>query len=388
MTYNKSANLFVYYCTLFLPITFIIGSFFVNFISIIISLFTLFFFLRFKKFSFYYNKPYNFFFILFVLFLVSSGFSDYKLSSLENSFSYLLNIFLFIGLSLFILDNDEKKFQLSKIVFLLVILLCIDSFFQKIFGFNLIGYPVQQAGRLTSFFKDEQIPGSIIFKLSPFVIYYIYQEKNKIMQNCKYIVIFFVYFSILLSGERSASVLSTLAIFIILNFNKLNKKLLFIYSTFFLIIFMILFNMKNSVIKERLFYTIEQSKNNVYLSLYNNSLNIFKKNIFVGTGPQSYRYECAKISKSCSNHPHNFVLELLSDTGLFSPLFFFISLLSIIFYKIKQLKDRFIKSVIVSYSILFFFPLIPTGSFFTSFHMTLTWFTLGFLFSLKNIKLI
>lgn len=387
MTHNKIANLFIYYCTLFLPITFILGSFFVNFISILISLFILFFFLRFKKFSFYYNKPYNFFFILFILFIVSSYFSDYKLSSLENSFSYLLNIFLFIGLSLFILDDDKKKFQLSKIVFFLVMLLCVDSYFQRIFGFNLIGYPVQQAGRLTSFFKDEQIPGSIIFKLSPFVIYYIYQEKNKIIQICKYLVLFFVYFAILISGERSASVLSTLVIFIILifNFKKLNKKLLFTYSTFFLIIFMILFNMKNSVIKERIFYTVQQSKNNVYLSYYSNSLNIFKKNIFFGTGPQSYRYECAKISKSCSNHPHNFALELLSDSGLFSPLFFFISLLSIIFYKIKSLENKLIKSIIISYSILFFFPLIPTGSFFGSFHMTLSWFTLGFLFSLKKI---
>ena len=387
MTHNKIANLFIYYCTLFLPITFILGSFFVNFISILISLFILFFFLRFRKFSFYYNKPYNFFFILFILFIVSSYFSDYKLSSLENSFSYLLNIFLFIGLSLFILDDDKKKFQLSKIVFFLVMLLCVDSYFQRIFGFNLIGYPVQQAGRLTSFFKDEQIPGSIIFKLSPFVIYYIYQEKNKIIQICKYLILFFVYFAILISGERSASVLSTLVIFIILifNFKKLNKKLLFTYSTFFLVIFMILFNMKNSVIKERVFYTVQQSKNNVYLSYYSNSLNIFKKNIFFGTGPQSYRYECAKISKSCSNHPHNFALELLSDSGLFSPLFFFISLLSIIFYKIKSLENKLTKSIIISYSILFFFPLIPTGSFFGSFHMTLSWFTLGFLFSLKKI---
>ena len=387
MTYNKSANLFIFLCTLLLPITFIIGSFFVNFIAITISLFILIWLIKFKELNFYYKSPYNFFFILFLLLLISSSFSEHKFSSFENSLSYLSNILLFIGLSLFILDNDAKKFQLSKIVFFIVILLCLDSYFQRIFGFNILGYPTQQAGRLTSFFKDEQIPGIIIFKLTPFVIYFIFQQKNKLIQKYKYFILIFIYFSILLSGERSASILSTLAIFsiLILNFNKLNKKVLVIYSAFFFVIFFVLFNMKNSVIKERFNYTITQSKNNVYLSYYNNSLDIFKKNIFFGTGPQSYRYECAKISKSCSNHPHNFVLELLSDVGLFSPIFFFISLLSIISYKIKSLENKFVKSTVITYSILFFFPFIPTGSFFTSFHMTLTWFSLGFLYSIKKI---
>ena len=39
---------------------------------------------------------------------------------------------------------------------------------------NLIGYPTQQASRLTSFFGDEQIPGSFVFKLSPIAIYYLF----------------------------------------------------------------------------------------------------------------------------------------------------------------------------------------------------------------------
>jgi len=387
MTYNKSANLFIYYCTLFLPLSFLIGSFFVNITGVIISLFTLFWVLKFKELNFFYKSQYKFFFLLFILFLVSTIISDYKLSSLENSISYLSNILLFIGLSVLILDESKKKIKLSKIVFFIVILLCLDSYFQRIFGVNFLGYQTQQAGRLTSFFKDEQIPGAIIFKLSPFVIYFIFNQKNKILEKYKYMILIFVYFAILISGERSTSILSTLAILfiLILNFRDLNKKIFLIYAAIFFTIFIVLFTMKNSVIKERFYYTFEQSKNNVYLNYYSNSVEIFKKNIFVGTGPQSYRYECHKISNSCSNHPHNFVFELLSDTGLFSPIIFFISLLSIIFYKIKSLKNKFFKSIIITYTILFFFPLIPTGSFFTSFHMTLSWFSLGFLYSIRNV---
>ena len=151
MTYNKSSNLFIYYCTLFLPLTFLIGSFFVNITAIIISLFTLFWLLKFKEFNFFYKNQYKFFFLLFILFLVISIIYDYRVSSLENSISYLSNILLFIGLSVLILDESKKRAKLSKIVFFIVILLCLDSYFQRIFGVNFLGYETQQAGRLTSF---------------------------------------------------------------------------------------------------------------------------------------------------------------------------------------------------------------------------------------------
>ncbi len=150
-------------------------------------------------------------------------------------------------------------------------------------------------------------------------------------------ILIFVYFAILISGERSTSILSTLAILfiLILNFRDLNKKIFLIYAAIFFTIFIVLFTMKNSVIKERFYYTFEQSKNNVYLNYYSNSVEIFKKNIFVGTGPQSYRYECHKISNSCSNHPHNFVFELLSDTGLFSPIIFLFHSYQLYFIKLS-----------------------------------------------------
>ena len=133
---------------------------------------------------------------------------------------------------------------------------------------------------------------------------------------------------------------------------------------------------------------------------YKNSYSIFSDNILLGTGPQSYRYVCPKYSninkdinkfkfdkdftKSCSTHPHNYFFELLSDAGIFAPFLFIFSLFFILRNKLKLIKNIFLKSLITSYTILFFFPLIPTGSFFTSFHMALTWFSLGFLYSLKN----
>jgi O-antigen ligase len=136
-----------------------------------------------------------------------------------------------------------------------------------------------------------------------------------VIKNFRYLIFTIIYFSILITGERASSILSTLLILFLLFFNlkDLDKKKLKIYGSLFLFIFIVLLNLNNSNIKERFFYTFEQSKNNIYIDLYSNSINIFKKNKVIGTGLQTYRLECSKFSKKCSTHPHNFLLELLSD---------------------------------------------------------------------------
>ena len=386
MFQNKRINLFIYSLFLFLPITFLIGSFFVNLISLLLSTITFVWLIYNRKLKILIEKQYIFFSILFIVFLISSGLSNYKIISFENSLSYYFNFLLFLSFSIFFLGNEKKIFLLSKIVFFIVIFLCVDLWIQNFYGFDIFGYPKQQAGRLTAVFKDEQIPGSIIFKLLPFVIFFLYKNNNIFLKSYKNLILILIYFSILITGERASSILATLLIIflIYLNFKNIDKKKLISFSILFLIIFFTFFNMKNSIIKERFYYTIVQSQNNIYLDLYGNSLKIFNKNIIKGTGPQTYRMECSKNLSNCSTHPHNFLLELLSDGGIFSPILFILSLTSLLYYKIKNTKYDFLKSLIISFTILFFFPLIPTGSFFTSFHMTLTWFSLGFLYSLKK----
>lgn len=387
MFHNKSINSVIYSLILFLPITFLIGSFFVNLVSLLVSSFTIVWLFCNKKLDILIKKQYIFFSVLFIIFLTSSTLSNYKIISLENSLSYYFNYILFLSLFIFLSEDENKLYYLSKIVFVIVIFLCIDLWIQKFLGFDIFGYPKQQAGRLTSVFKDEQIPGSVIFKFLPFIIFFLYRSKNLLFKKYKFLIFIFIYFSILITGERATSILATLLILLLLffNFRNINKKKLILYCFLFLTIFFILFNLKNSIIKERIYFTIQQSKDNIYYVLYNNALEIFSNNIFAGTGPQTYRLECPKYLDNCSSHPHNFLLELLSDGGIFSPILFVISMISLIYYKIKNTKSNFLKSLIISFSILFFFPLIPTGSFFTSFHMTLIWFSLGFLYATKEI---
>ena len=392
MFQNKTNNNIFFLLILSMPFTFLIGSFFVNFVAILITFYTLILLVISKRAKIFFDNEYKFLFFLFIIFLISSTLSEYKLTSFENSFSFFSNIILFLALILFFSEkqNENKIFMLSKFIFFLTMFLCIDLWIQKISGNSIFGYPKQQADRLTSVFKDEQIPGGILLKLSIFSIYYLFQNfKNKFLFKYKILILLFIYFSIIITGERSSIILASILVFLLtaLNFNSIPKKKLATYISIYLFSLIVLFNLKNSIIKERFYYTIQQSKDNIYPKLYKNGVEIFKENIFFGTGPQSYRFECPKKKNICSTHPHNFLIELLSDGGFLSALVLIISIFYLIFFKIKKTNSRFLRSIIIAYFSIFFFPLIPTGSFFNSFHMTLTWFSLGFIFSLKKFDI-
>ena len=66
------------------------------------------------------------------------------------------------------------------------------------------------------------------------------------------------------------------------------------------------------------------------------SLRIFNDNKIFGSGPRSYRNVCDihKINRfSCDTHPHNYYLQLLSETGIIGILF----LISIYLLIIKEI---------------------------------------------------
>ena len=66
------------------------------------------------------------------------------------------------------------------------------------------------------------------------------------------------------------------------------------------------------------------------------ALEMFKNNIFLGSGFGSFRFECHKYDKidslsridRCSTHPHNIYFEILSELGLIGFVFFLIFLFS------------------------------------------------------------
>ena len=66
---------------------------------------------------------------------------------------------------------------------------------------------------------------------------------------------------------------------------------------------------------------------NMHESHYMGAINMFKANILFGHGPKTFRKKCSykefeHDELTCSSHPHNIYLQLLSETGIFGILIF------------------------------------------------------------------
>jgi O-antigen ligase len=179
---------------------------------------------------------------------------------------------------------------------------------------------------------------------------------------------------------------------------KYKTKLLFIFVIFSLISLLITNLKDDNIYKSRYFNSINNLfqkngistylKNSQYGAHYDVAYKIFKENKLFGVGIKNFRKESFKSKyenpkhkfdrwkgKGGSTHPHQIHLEFLSETGLFGYSIFLIFIILSIFLSIKSnLKNKnvfqFSGILFVIFSLL---PLIPTGSFFTTYSSGLFW---------------
>jgi hypothetical protein len=130
---------------------------------------------------------------------------------------------------------------------------------------------------------------------------------------------------------------------------------------------------------------------------YYTAFEIFKSNLLFGVGNKNFRIECknekyynpsyARTTERCATHPHQIYFEFLSEHGIIGTviiltIFFFTIYKSLIIYK---KKNNLIHLGSIIFIILSFIPVLPSGSFFTSFSATIFWinFSIMIFFNLK-----
>jgi O-antigen ligase len=410
------------YLIYFIPISFILGQSAVSINFFFISLFTflIFFFdnRNFKK-VFDLNTKLIFFFFFLIFFVQIAIYG-------VNGFKYFLLIrFLAIIciLKYYFLKNDFNNFfnKYLKILSFIFIFIVIDLIIQRTFGVDIFGYKSTieaNINRLTGpFGNNEYIPGSYIFHIcSPAVIYFIcnFNKKNFFL---KFIIILavieFFLLGIFITGERTSFLMAFLSIILLAVFKK-NLRLEIVVALIISILTILYISNKNTYYKERYLIFLETvitKKNSVtktnntnffnsqWGAHYLTSIEIFKSNILLGSGVRSFRVECSKDkynninseSKNirCSTHPHNFYLEILSETGILSFVIFLIYLISNIVSSLKLLFDEKEFVILISFFVVFIsmvWPLRATGSIFSNFAGSMMWLNFAFI-SAINFKL-
>ncbi len=347
----------------------------------------------------------------------------------ENEVDWLRSFFYFRFIILFFLVTYFLKFNGLKqaliILALIIITLQIDIIFQYFSGYNIIGLKTIH-GRPSSFFVDELRAGSFLSRFSIPISFFLYLISNtKISKFFSLFLLLVAFISIYLTGERMALLSFILTILISSVLIKKFRKILIYFLTISIIAFMILLNIdtnnrwsSNSLVEKQNMSFFEKNKleknNKVdevkdkiytildssgHLPLFMTSYNIWSQNKFLGIGTKTFRNVCdieqykpSYLFKhgTCSTHPHNHFLEILSELGIIGFILMLALFFIVIFDYIKVLKKTKIQSDEFDYimmniffsNFLGFIFVISSGSFFNNWTSYIFWINLSFMYSI------
>lgn len=345
------------------------------------------------------NKTFIFLIIIWFYLIINLLLSNFPDQSFSRAIGFIRFPVLIFALIFFFLEKENSKKIIFKMWFYIFAFLICDLLFEAIMGHNLVGYKSPWPERLSGMmFGELKIAHLLIGFVLPILFVKFHDDKNFL----KFFLYLMIYITVLiLTGERSNSIKGILiAIFSFILCYKIFKKK--IRYTFIIIpLFLILIYLKPSL-HQRYFIeisnawknnnssVIELIKKSNYGPHYLTAIEIFKNYPIFGSGIRTYRIECQKSEYSkingCSTHPHQFFLELLSELGLVG----FFLIITFIFYVIHTAtiihKKKRNGAVIASalFILCMSLPLIPSGSFFTSFGATIFWINIAMIIKEKN----
>ena len=411
------ANILIILVCLF-PISLLTGPFLPDLTIFICSFFFIYLIFKYKLFEYFNNYLFKFFFIFWIYIVLNSLLSENISFSLKSSFFYARFFIFSVFISFLIKNYNYFTRYFFYFLTLTLIIVLIESFLQFFFGKGLMGF--EKPGlRLTGPFGDRQIVGSFIMRLLPLYLFLFYFINHKV--NYKLIsFLFLLTILVLISGERTAFFGLSLFIFsiYILFEKKLLKFLSFLLFYFFTSI-LIVYN--NADLKERIVdqtlqgigikqYTFETGED-IYFKQkpdrgfylfsrahevhFMTAFKMFKDSPIIGKGPNMYRKKCSDEKffieqSSCTTHPHNFILQIMAETGLlgtFFYLFIFFSLMKKILFQLyltkikklelslKQVKLYFLNIGFVVNAFIF---ILPNGNFFNNYLNAIIYLPLGF----------
>ena len=407
----------IFYLFLFLPVSLLLGTLVSELSMILICLLFIYYSFAVKNFEWIKSQDCKVLLILYFLLIINLIFAEDKNLSLPRNVGFIKYIIFVFAVKKIIIEKTDffnKILLFWSAIFLLTIF---DLYYEHIFGKNTLGFQTKYPARLVGFLGEENKIGTFIigflFPITFFWFYRLFEKtsgKKIFLKKLFYFLIIILILYILLPVGQRANVIkllfTLLFVFYFFPFIATNKKiLLFLVSVF--LCFFIIWN--NEILKNRYMYQtfltekeevklIEAYKKSHYWKHNYAAYLIFKNNPLFGVGNKNYRFACTNFSEKvneqsivknntppCVTHPHQIYYEFLSEHGILG-LFFIITLIVLYLRKFSYFKKNQNLYLLGSfaYFIYTFIPLVPSGSFFTSFNATLFWINYCFFYSKIN----
>ena len=410
---------------LLIPFALITGSFLPDLLLTLSSIILIILLIRNSELKFF-NKKFFFYFLFFYSLLIFSSLTSSNIKFSIQSSIFYIRFIIFIFVTIYLIKKNKNLFNYLFYIFIIIYsILFLDTLFQFFNGKNIIGlyYPHETNFRNTSFFGDRGILGSYIVRLLPLLLALISIKFNNNLYYKNYFIISYIFLSgaiILLSGERTS--LFLFCLFILLTFIFVTDLRKPIFLSFLIFIFFSFFALSSSeklysrTIKHPFNQIFEFNKttpeliqknkkqftifSNIYESHYKIALKMFKEQPVFGHGPKMFRDYCNRPENylsegACTTHPHNVLLQLLSETGFITTSFIYFFFCYIIFTLIRNLFLRSKEKIsqpqlfLMILIVVNLFPFSPSGNFFNNWLNVVYYYPLGIFFSLilrKKIK--
>ena len=370
--------------------------------------------------------------ISFIKSLYVEGYDSINLSRLIKSIIFF-RFFLFL---IIIYLLDKFSFLCFKYFFITAafssVITSVDIIYQYIFGFDIIGLKNTYYYN-SGFFGDELIAGGYLQRFSFFAVFIpilVFKNKNYVKFFSTIIIVCVLGVGILFSGNRMPLVLFIFGLFLIFLFNFRMKKIL-LASLISLFVFLSFIISSNQVYKDRYYASFYERIKNIVAPeivtwakrgawpereksteiaqapkhqtrfytgivyepfqrrLFLTALDTWKFNKIFGNGIKSFREDCWKLrgpdvnleenlypgkkNRLCSNHPHNYYFEVLTETGIIGLVIVSIIAFSFLVFLLKNLKphrqiniENIILLTTIISIVLEMMPFKSTGSLFTT----------------------
>ncbi len=409
------------------PIGLITGPFIPDFAVSLMAVIFIYISIKEKNWKYYNNNYFKFFLLLNIYLICSSLFSDNIIFSIKSSLLYFrFIVFAFCVWFLFEVTDFNFKKKYSIFLLSLLLILSLDSLLQYFLGYNIIGLKPFDESRMSSFFMDKLVLGSFLSRLLflSITLYIITHLEFKNYNLIYYLVLIITGAGILVSGERTSFgllILSFVIYFIIFRFNI--KLFLPILLSFFLIFIITILDKnlryrifieplhQSNLISENFLknyddvkkaYSHENNKPILFSvehsAHFSTAYKIFIDNKILGVGPKMFRKKCSEDKynsgiNSCTTHPHNVLLQILSETGLIGLTFYLVMFVYVCLNLLKKIfnfnHSNKNEHVLVGCLICFmlnFFPFIPSGNIFNNWLSIIFYLPLGVYLYYNNLN--
>jgi len=419
---------FIIFLFSFLPISLILGNGAINSNILIIDLFFLLTCYRQKQWSWTRNKYFYFFIFIWIYLVINSIISENvavslfdsirkeivypKNDSIIRSVGFIRFIIFLFAVQYFFFNSKKIFDQIFLYWSIIIFVVLIDVVFERIIGFNLLGFESPSSKRIVSFFKDELVVGGFILGFSFLISGYLFMltKNNTVKKIFPSIFFCLSIICIYLSGERSNFIKALIIVSIILllindAYFYIKKKYIFLFIITGLALTALLSKDIYSRQIESYKKILRHNKASTYyekfghlrhFAHYDVAWQIIKDYPIFGVGNLKFRHIChnkkylnTKILytyERCSSHPHQIHLEILSEQGIIGYLIIIFTIFNILFnsFKVYRKTGDIIHLSSILFALTFFIPLLPTGSFFSTFSGTIFWINFSLVHAFLN----